>query len=327
MKQHNARLCSAAGLVIVLNAATTSTIAGQQPPSPNPPVQGQRLEARDGDTVILEGDARVNIVRRRQAHVRAVFNQAQASLLLLVSHVVADAGTAGQGVDETFTFQALSGAWPLGARWEGDAVLEQYSDSVSRGLPSGIGFSSPLGMVQLFGRAEDQQLFADPGAAAVLFYRGSGAGGGGRQTFDDAERMQIAMATRDAETNARLPAGAQSMTMSLGSSGGPVGGVATITGPAEAASLRVGGPVASPRKIFDVPPILPEQARQAGIRGVVILEITIGTDGTVIDARVLRSIPLLDSAALECARQWRYEPVLLNGRPVPIVMTTPVSFP
>ena len=213
MKQHHARLCSAAGLVIVLNAATTSTIAGQQPPSPDPPVQGQRLEARDGDTVILEGDARVNIVRRRQAHVRAVFNQAQASLLLLVSHVVADAGTAGQGVDESFTFQALSGAWPLGARWEGDAVLEQYSDSVSRGLPSGIGFSSPLGMVQLFGRAEDQQLFADPGAAAVLFYRGSGAGGGGRQTFDDAERMQIAMATRDAETNARLPAGARSMTL------------------------------------------------------------------------------------------------------------------
>ena len=326
MKQHNARLCSAAGLVIVLNAATTSTIAGQQPPSPSPPVQGQRLEAHDGDTIILEGDASVNIVRRRQAHVRAVFNQAQESLLLLVSHVV-DAGTAGQGVDETFTFHALNGEWPLGARWEGDAVLEQYSTNVARGLPSGIGFSSPLGMVQLFGRAEDQQLFADPGAAAVLFYRGYGAGGGGGQTFDDAERMQIAMATRDAETNARLPAGAQSMTMSLGSSSVPVGGVATITGPAEAASLRVGGPVASPRKIFDVPPILPEQARQAGIRGVVILEITIGTDGTVIDARVLRSIPLLDSAALECARQWRYEPVLLNGRPVPIVMTTPVSFP
>ena len=54
---------------------------------------------------------------------------------------------------------------------------------------------------------------------------------------------------------------------------------------------------------------------------------TIGVDGSVTDARVLRSIPLLDSAALECARQWRFEPVLLNGRPVPIVMTATVSFP
>jgi protein TonB len=137
--------------------------------------------------------------------------------------------------------------------------------------------------------------------------------------------MQIAMATGNADANARLPAGAQSITMIGGAPG--VAGVATITAPGQPSPLRVGGPIASPRKIFDVPPILPEQALQAGIRGVVILEITIGTDGTVADAHVLRSIPLLDSAALECARQWRYEPVLLNGSPVPIVMTTPVSFP
>ncbi len=208
MKQHHARLCSAAGLVIVLNAATTSTIAGQQPPSPDPPVQGQRLEARDGDTVILEGDARVNIVRRRDGHVRALFNQAQQRLILLVSYA-ADAGTVRQVVDETFTFRALNGEWPLGARWEGDAVLDQYSTYVARGLPSGIGFTSPLGTVQLFDRVDQQQLFADPGAVAVLFYRAFGGGGGGGQSFDDAEQVQIAMATRNAGANAQLPAGGQ----------------------------------------------------------------------------------------------------------------------
>src|SRR5262245_66180649 len=126
MKVHNALLDGAAGLFIFVNAATTFAIAERQPPSPNPPAQGQRLEAHDGDTVILEGDARVNIVRRRHAHVRAVFNQAQQWLVLLVRYA-SDAGTERQGVDETFSFQTVSGDWPLDARWEGDAVLDQYS--------------------------------------------------------------------------------------------------------------------------------------------------------------------------------------------------------
>jgi protein TonB len=41
---------------------------------------------------------------------------------------------------------------------------------------------------------------------------------------------------------------------------------------------------------------------------------------------VLRSIPLLDGAALEAVRQWRFTPTLLNGQPVPIVMTVTVAF-
>ena len=80
---------------------------------------------------------------------------------------------------------------------------------VARGLPSGIGFTSPLGTVQLFDRVDQQQLFADPGAVAVLFYRAFGGGGGGGQSFDDAEQVQIAMATRNAGANAQLPAGGQ----------------------------------------------------------------------------------------------------------------------
>ena len=323
MKLQSAAL-SAAGLFILLSAAADGAIADQQTPSRSAPVHGQRLEAHDGDTVILQGNARVNIVRRRQAYVRAVFNQAQQWLVLLVSYV-ADAGARRQGVDDTFAFQAVSGEWPLGARWEGDAVLEEYSINAGRGLPSGIGLASPLGVLQLFGRTDEQPLFTDPAAVAVLLYRAFATGGGG-QSFDDAERIQVAAATRNAAANPRLPTGAQSVTMPLGASGGAVGGVAAINFPGDAAPLRVGGNVSPPRKIYDVPPVMPETAREARIQGVVILEITIGTDGTVTDARVLRSIPLLDSAALECARQWRFEPVLLNGKPVPIVMTAPVSF-
>jgi protein TonB len=52
----------------------------------------------------------------------------------------------------------------------------------------------------------------------------------------------------------------------------------------------------------------------------------IGIDGKVADAKVLRSIPLLDQAALAAVRQWEYTPTLLNGVPVPVIMTVTVTF-
>jgi protein TonB len=58
----------------------------------------------------------------------------------------------------------------------------------------------------------------------------------------------------------------------------------------------------------------------------VILEAVIAEDGRVRDVRVLRSIQLLDQAAIDAVRQWRFTPTLLNGVPVPIVMTVTVNF-
>ena len=58
----------------------------------------------------------------------------------------------------------------------------------------------------------------------------------------------------------------------------------------------------------------------------VIIEATIGGNGKVIDAKVLRSVPMLDEAALEAVRQWEFTPTLLNGAPVPVVMTVTVNF-
>ena len=57
-----------------------------------------------------------------------------------------------------------------------------------------------------------------------------------------------------------------------------------------------------------------------------ILETVIGTTGAVEDVRVLRSVPLLDDAAITAVRQWRYTPTLLNDVPVPVVMTVTVNF-
>ena len=53
---------------------------------------------------------------------------------------------------------------------------------------------------------------------------------------------------------------------------------------------------------------------------------TIGPDGRVKDAKVLRSIPLLDQAALDAVKQWQFTPTLLNGVPVPVIMTVTVQF-
>jgi TonB family protein len=90
--------------------------------------------------------------------------------------------------------------------------------------------------------------------------------------------------------------------------------------------LRVGGPIKAPRRLVDVKPVYPADARAAGIEGVVVLDIVIGEDGSVIEARVLRSIPELDQAAIDAVNQWQFEPTLLNGEPVELEMNVTVNF-
>jgi protein TonB len=58
----------------------------------------------------------------------------------------------------------------------------------------------------------------------------------------------------------------------------------------------------------------------------VVIEATIGIDGRVQDAKVLRSVPLLDRAALDAVRQWEYLPSLLNGVRVAVIVTVVVNF-
>ena len=57
-----------------------------------------------------------------------------------------------------------------------------------------------------------------------------------------------------------------------------------------------------------------------------ILEAVIDAQGRVASVRVLRSIALLDQAAVDAVRQWRFTPALLNAEPVPVVMTVTVNF-
>lgn len=73
-------------------------------------------------------------------------------------------------------------------------------------------------------------------------------------------------------------------------------------------------------------PRYPDDARLAGIRGSVLTELLIDSSGNVVDARVLRSVPLLDQAALDAVRTWKFAPTIVNGQPVPVRMTTTVNF-
>jgi protein TonB len=96
--------------------------------------------------------------------------------------------------------------------------------------------------------------------------------------------------------------------------------------PGARAPLRIGGAVRAPVKTKHVAPVYPPIARSARVQGVVILEATIDERGQVTDARVLRSIPLLDQAAIDAVRQWEFAPTLLNGQPVAVIMTLTVQF-
>ena len=95
---------------------------------------------------------------------------------------------------------------------------------------------------------------------------------------------------------------------------------------AASAAVRVGGKIKQPTKTKDVKPEYPADARSARVEGVVIIEAVIGADGKVMDAKVLRSVARLDQAALDAVKQWEYSPTLLNGKPVPVVMTVTVNF-
>lgn len=90
--------------------------------------------------------------------------------------------------------------------------------------------------------------------------------------------------------------------------------------------LRIGGELKPPMKVHDVKPIYPAEAQAARIQGVVIIEAMLNSAGTVVGARVLKSIPELDEAALDAVRQWRFTPTLLNGVPTPVIMTVTVNF-
>jgi protein TonB len=107
--------------------------------------------------------------------------------------------------------------------------------------------------------------------------------------------------------------------------GGIVGGLPDAP-PPPVQAVRVGGQIKEPKKLKNVNPVYPDIAKQARVQGIVILECTISPQGKVSDVKVLRGLPLLNDAAIDAVKQWVYTPTLLNGVPVPVIMTVTVNF-
>jgi protein TonB len=80
---------------------------------------------------------------------------------------------------------------------------------------------------------------------------------------------------------------------------------------------------AQPSKRAQREPLYPEAARQARVQGTVVLELTVDRGGNVVKVRVLHSIPLLDRAAIDAVREWKYEP---SDSDAPRVFQVPVPF-
>lgn len=110
--------------------------------------------------------------------------------------------------------------------------------------------------------------------------------------------------------------------------GGVVGGLpANLPAPAlPARVVRVGGVIIAPKLVKRVAPIYPELATQARLSGLVIIEAQVDTDGVVESVKVLRGAPLFDEPALEAVRQWRYQPLLLNGERMKFIVVVTVVF-
>ncbi len=82
----------------------------------------------------------------------------------------------------------------------------------------------------------------------------------------------------------------------------------------------------APTLVHRVEPVYPKEASAARVQGTVVLEATVDQRGLVEEVRVLRSIELLDAAAIAAVKQWRYEPLTVAGEPASFILTVNVSF-
>lgn len=95
----------------------------------------------------------------------------------------------------------------------------------------------------------------------------------------------------------------------------------------EKGAVKVGEGIEQPKLIEKVNPIYPEEARKAGIEGLVILRARINEEGLVERILVLKSeSSLLNKAAIDAVKQWKYEPLHKEGKTVPAVFDVTVRF-
>ncbi len=81
-----------------------------------------------------------------------------------------------------------------------------------------------------------------------------------------------------------------------------------------------------PEAVKKVQPEYPDLARQANMEGTVIVQALVGKDGKVRDTKVVKSVSVLDDAAVAAVKQWVFKPALSNNKPVAVWVAVPVKF-
>jgi TonB family protein len=255
---------------------------------------GRIIEARDGDTVIVRENMRVRVVKRTPGIVRIAVNHVRGFVVVML-----DKGSDGRA-DWVYRFD-IDKPYPLDAPWEGAAEIDEYFEP---GRPSGsYAVVTPQGVIQFLSGAPGlQDAHAVSNALAIVRTNGV-RGGMVNDPFAVVEPYWLEGREDEYRSSGPMPNIRTGLSMS-----------ATTT------SRRVDAPppegFVEPRLIHRVDALQPEIARGANVQGTVIVEVTVAVDGTVTNARVLRSIPLLNQAALRAVRQWRYEPARRNGQPI-----------
>ncbi len=110
-----------------------------------------------------------------------------------------------------------------------------------------------------------------------------------------------------------------------GVKGGVVGGIVGGTGSGPVPVGRVANP---PTLVRRVAPVYPEEARRADVEGLVVLEAVLDHNGRIEPGiKVLRSIPMLDDAAVRAVERWRFQPARdANGRTLRVILEVPIRF-
>jgi protein TonB len=129
----------------------------------------------------------------------------------------------------------------------------------------------------------------------------------------------------------QLPGGSGSGNSPTEPAGGVAGGIGNQPPPPPpppkaVAPVRVGGAIKQPVQTKKVEAVYPSIAQKQRVQGIVIVELVIGPEGKVTAAKILRSVPLLDQAAIDAVRQWEFTPTVVDGTPVPLVLTVTVNF-
>lgn len=93
----------------------------------------------------------------------------------------------------------------------------------------------------------------------------------------------------------------------------------------ETTGIGIDAEAQAAKLVIRIPPEYPPAARAAGLQGTVRLRLLIGTDGHVRETAVMDGDPALTTAAADAAKQWVYQPTLLNGAPVEVTTEADVD--